>query len=49
MMAALPVSTWIRLAVWTAIGALVYVFYGYHHSKLRAKMAGQPVRLPESN
>ncbi len=45
MMAFLPVSTWIRLAVWTIIGALVYVFYGYHHSKVRARLlAGQPVR-----
>ena len=46
MMAFLPASTWIRLAVWTFIGALVYVFYGYHHSKVREKAAGQPVRSP---
>jgi APA family basic amino acid/polyamine antiporter len=27
--------TWIRLVVWTAIGAAIYVFYGFRHSKLR--------------
>ena len=44
MMYSLPLSTWIRLAVWTFIGVLVYAFYGYHHSKARTKMAVQPVR-----
>jgi basic amino acid/polyamine antiporter, APA family len=39
MMYALPVSTWIRLAVWTVLGVLVYAFYGYHHSNLRTKNA----------
>src|SRR5579872_3655710 len=39
MMYALPLSTWIRLAVWTLIGLLVYAFYGYHHSKARQKSA----------
>jgi basic amino acid/polyamine antiporter, APA family len=36
MMAFLGVGTWIRLIVWTIIGAVIYVFYGYHHSKVRA-------------
>src|SRR5512146_170994 len=48
MMAFLPVSTWVRLAIWTAIGALVYIFYGYHHSRVRANMAARPVRSTTS-
>lgn len=44
MMVFLGVGTWVRLIVWTIIGLLVYVFYGYHHSKVRArKAAGEPV------
>jgi APA family basic amino acid/polyamine antiporter len=35
MTLALPHDTWIRLGVWTAIGAAVYLFYGYKHSRLR--------------
>ncbi|MDE2262865.1 MAG: amino acid permease [Gammaproteobacteria bacterium] len=48
MMAFLPLSTWVRLAVWTVIGALVYVFYGYHHSRVRAQMAAQAVQSATS-
>jgi APA family basic amino acid/polyamine antiporter len=35
MMVSLPPDTWVRLAVWTAIGFLIYGFYGYKHSALR--------------
>jgi APA family basic amino acid/polyamine antiporter len=35
MMASLPHDTWLRLLVWTLIGFLIYVFYGYRHSELR--------------
>ena len=35
MMVSLGRGTWARLIVWTIIGALVYVFYGYRHSRLR--------------
>jgi APA family basic amino acid/polyamine antiporter len=40
MMVALPGDTWLRLAGWTLIGILVYVFYGYRHSRLRAAANG---------
>ena len=34
MMYGLPADTWIRLAVWMAIGLTIYFLYGKHHSKL---------------
>jgi APA family basic amino acid/polyamine antiporter len=35
LMAALPADTWVRLIGWTAIGMLIYAFYGFRHSELR--------------
>ena len=35
MMVSLPQDTWVRLAGWTAVGFLIYVFYGFKHSTLR--------------
>jgi len=35
MMLSLPQDTWWRLGIWTAIGLLIYVFYGFRHSALR--------------
>ncbi|MBL8267074.1 amino acid permease, partial [Steroidobacter sp.] len=35
LMASLPRDTWIRLALWLVIGAVVYAAYGLKHSKLR--------------
>lgn len=35
LMAVLPVDTWLRLAVWTVIGILIYALYGYRASRLR--------------
>jgi APA family basic amino acid/polyamine antiporter len=37
LMVSLPLSTWIRLIIWFAIGIVVYFIYGVRHSKL-----GQP-------
>ncbi len=34
MMFSLPADTWIRLAVWLAIGLAIYFFYGKSHSKI---------------
>jgi len=33
MMTFLPNGTWIRLAVWTVLGILIYFLYGIHHAK----------------
>jgi len=33
MMAFLPLDTWIRLGVWTAIGLIIYALYSRHHVK----------------
>jgi basic amino acid/polyamine antiporter, APA family len=35
LMVNLPWSTWIRLAVWLALGLLTYAGYGWRHSSLR--------------
>jgi APA family basic amino acid/polyamine antiporter len=32
MMFSLPATTWLRLVIWLAIGAVIYVFYGRKHS-----------------
>jgi APA family basic amino acid/polyamine antiporter len=39
MMVSLGIATWLRLIVWTFVGLLVYVFYGYQHSRVRASPA----------
>ena len=35
LMIYLPISTWVRLAIWLAIGFAIYFGYGHKHSKLR--------------
>ncbi|HEY4339365.1 MAG TPA: amino acid permease [Steroidobacteraceae bacterium] len=37
MIAFLPVSTWLRLVLWTAIGVVIYFSYSYQHSRLRSQ------------
>lgn len=36
MMASLPGESWERLAIWMALGIIIYYFYGRRHSKIRA-------------
>ncbi|HWW32390.1 MAG TPA: amino acid permease [Steroidobacteraceae bacterium] len=40
MMVSLGPATWVRLIVWTVFGVLVYVLYGYQHSRLHAANGG---------
>jgi basic amino acid/polyamine antiporter, APA family len=35
LMAQLPFTTWIRFFGWLVLGVLIYVLYGYRHSRLR--------------
>ncbi|WP_231123154.1 APC family permease [Nocardioides sambongensis] len=37
LMASLAVETWLRFVVWLVLGLLVYVGYGYRHSRLRRR------------
>ena len=37
MMAALPWETWVRLAIWLAIGMVIYFLYGKNHSRVQRK------------
>jgi APA family basic amino acid/polyamine antiporter len=39
MMSALPGATWLRFIVWFIVGAIIYLFYGYRHSRLREPQA----------
>jgi basic amino acid/polyamine antiporter, APA family len=39
LMCFLGLATWVRLIVWTIIGAIVYLCYGYRHSRVGAAVA----------
>jgi len=41
LMYGLPVETWERLAIWMAIGLVVYFAYGRRRSKIGAGMVGR--------
>jgi APA family basic amino acid/polyamine antiporter len=44
LMAALPLATWIRLAVWLVIGMVIYFGYGKNHSKVQKMTAADKRR-----
>ncbi|MBA3339088.1 MAG: amino acid permease [Geodermatophilaceae bacterium] len=33
----LPGTTWLRFVVWLVVGIVIYIFYGYKHSRLRTE------------
>jgi APA family basic amino acid/polyamine antiporter len=37
VMFGLPRQAWERFAIWLAIGAVIYIAYGYRHSALRTR------------
>jgi APA family basic amino acid/polyamine antiporter len=41
MAASLPSGTWLRLILWSVLGILIYLFYGYKNSRLRVVQAEQ--------
>ncbi len=41
IMAGVPWQAWQRFVIWLFIGILIYAFYGYRHSHLRALTAGR--------
>ena len=37
-MVGLPYQAWERFGIWLVIGVVIYVLYGYRHSRLRSNM-----------
>jgi APA family basic amino acid/polyamine antiporter len=46
LMKNLPLATWIRFGAWLAIGLLIYVFYGYRHSRFGARTPAPGTQSP---
>jgi APA family basic amino acid/polyamine antiporter len=42
MAASLPSGTWLRLILWSVLGILIYLFYGYKNSRLRVAKPATP-------
>ncbi|RZA04112.1 MAG: amino acid permease [Sphingobacteriaceae bacterium] len=42
MMVALPLDTWVRLAIWMALGLIIYFAYSKHHSLIRKGIVAVP-------
>jgi APA family basic amino acid/polyamine antiporter len=40
LMLQLPRLTWIRFAIWLALGLVIYVLYGVRHSRLQRVARG---------
>ena len=52
LMGSLPWETWFRLVIWLAVGLLIYLCYGRHHSHLGKELRGEiaaPRRLARRN
>ena len=46
-MFSLPAENWLRLAVWLAIGLVIYFAYGRRHSVLAKAAAAEPTVDPK--
>ncbi|MFE9681264.1 amino acid permease [Streptomyces sp. NPDC002701] len=49
LMLNLPAETWLRFAVWMALGALVYFAYGRSHSRLGREQKHAVANAPDGN